>query len=161
MGNEMSEQKFNTALNTLSEFIKNEKTDYTLTRTTEHIRVCANNSVVILALGSMRLVLADSEHNAYIVIQPVQIQEHGIDKLVYITQFDDDFERTYDTLDINYGELFQYSTLYNYDFGIIEKLMPKYLEVLRNLLDSHLTDSVDNTILVESIENIKAAISKE
>jgi hypothetical protein len=34
------------------------------------------------------------------------------------------------------GELFQYGTLHDFDFGIVSDIVPKYLELLESLKDS-------------------------
>jgi|AGFT01.1.fsa_nt_gi hypothetical protein len=113
---------------------------------------------VIIGAGTLRLVYSDNAKNASIAINPAIVSvgsyERGLD--LTLTVLESGFKTSYNRLYVDGGELFQYSTVHDFDFGIIPELMTKYLELLKEMKTS--PRLVSKEFIDQAIENVSEAV---
>lgn len=128
----------------------------TVSTTQDQIQYNNGDLTIVLGFGSLRVIVVDNDKSASITFTPVEIEvgtfklDRGLQLSLYSTTYRDHRESMF----IGGGELFQLSTLYDFDFGIVKEIVPKYLELLESLRDS----SQESKIHMETYELAVTAI---
>lgn len=143
----------------LTDYFSNK--DYTangVMRSADIFTVSSKYKTVTFGINTLRFVFGDDEKNATISINPLNIEigSYIRDVELVLQVLSSGFTNKYNRLYVDGGELFQYSTVHDFDFGIIPDLMTKYLELLKVLKDSPRNIAKDN--LDQAIKNVSQAV---
>lgn len=113
-------------------------TQSTISTTQDQIQHNLGDLTIILGYGSLRLMVVDNDKSASIAFTPVDIEvgTFKLNKSLQLALYSTEYRETRESMFMGGGELFQLSTLYDFDFGIVKDIVPKYLELLKALKDS-------------------------
>lgn len=117
------------------------------------------NYSVILGRDTLRLVVTDSDKNAIIAFNPTKVSvgsfERGIE--LNISIHESKLNESYSRLYIDCGELFQLSTLHDFDFVIVKEIYTKYLELLKVMKESTRVNG-EKLLIDDAIQNISDTV---
>lgn len=129
-----------------------------LTLTDDHIQYVNGDITIVIGFNSLRCLFIDNKKFASITMIPAEVNAGSLTLqcetkfALYNSEFRHDFPGLY----IDGGSTFQMSTLYDFDFGIIKDIMPKYLRVLEALVISSKTEKkVHQPTLQNAIESVR------
>lgn len=105
---------------------------HNITLTDDHIQYVKDDITIVVGFNSLRLLYVDNKKFASITMVPTEVQAGAlmIPRETKLALYNTDFRKDVSTLYISGAETFQLSTLYDFDFGILKDIVPKYLEVL-------------------------------
>lgn len=129
-----------------------------ITLTEDHIQFVKDDITVIIGFNSLRLLVVDNKKFASIAMVPAEVTAGTlvIPCETKLALYNTDFRKEVSGLYISGAETFQMSTLYDFDFGILKEIMPKYLEVLEVLRTAPKTEKkVHTPTLEDSIESVR------
>lgn len=114
---------------------------------------------IILGLDTLRCVYNQNSKNAIIGLTPskTSIGSYVRDIDLTFSVLSDGFNTNYNRLYVDGGELFQYSTVHDFDFTIYKDFLAKYLELLKVLKVSPRIKNPSPTI-DEAIDNVSEAL---
>ncbi|WNV47186.1 hypothetical protein ENKO_077 [Klebsiella phage fENko-Kae01] len=151
--------ELNVVFQKLTDYFSNK--DYTsngVMRSADIFTVSSKYKTVTFGINTLRFVFGDDEKNATISINPLQVEigSYVRDVELVLQVLSSGFTSKYNRLHVDGGELFQFSTVHDFDFGILPELMTKYLELLKVLKDSPRSIAKDN--VDQAIENVTKAV---
>ena len=93
---------------------------------------------LILGRDTLRLTYSDNDKNAIISFTPCKISIGSFEREIelHLNCYTSNMTETYNRLYVDGGELFQFSTVHDFDFGMLPELYTKYLELLKVMKDS-------------------------
>lgn len=108
---------------------------HNVTMTDDHIQYVKDDITIVIGFNSLRLLYVDNGKYASITMVPTDVQAGSlvIPRETKLALYNTDFRKDVSSLYISGAETFQLSTLYDFDFGILKDIMPKYLEILEVL----------------------------
>lgn len=131
--------------------------------TATDLQCCVENNILWFGSVSASLTMCFTNKDVIFTINPtdVQIGSTVRPSAIKISVLNEDFSRLY-KLDIDDGELFQLSTIYDFDFLVLKKIMTKYLELLKVLPERKLNlSALDDDMVLEAIENIEKVMNSK
>lgn len=126
--------------------------------TDDHIQYSKDEISIVIGLNSLRMLLVDNNLFASITMVPVEVSAGSlvIPCETKLALYNTDFRKDVSGLYISSSETFQISTLYNFDFGILNSVVPKYLKVLERMSTSPKTaKKVHAPTLEAAIESVR------
>lgn len=147
-------KNLNTILNEYTHYFNGSKTNNISCTGTIYQGSCGTESI-IMGIDTLRCTYFDSDKNASISFSPATISVGSFEMKpeLKISVFDSDLHNTYSRLHIDGGELFQLSTVHDFDFMCIPILYTKYLELLKVVKLSERYKN-DSTFLDDAIANL-------
>lgn len=133
---------------------------HNVTITDDHVQYVKDSVTVVIGLNSLRLLFVDNDKFASITMVPTDVQAGSlvIPREMKLALYNTDFRKDVSSLYISGAETFQLSTVYDFDFGILKDIVPKYLEVLEVLKIAPKTDKkVHVPTLEAAIESVREA----
>lgn len=121
--------------------------------------ITLENENVIIGTDTLRCVFNANDKSAIIGITPVstKVGSYLSDIDLTISVINDGFTNKYNRLYVDGGELFQYSTVHDFDFTIYKDFLAKYLVLLKVLKVSPRIKK-DHPTIDEAIKNVEEAV---
>lgn len=129
-----------------------------ITLTDDHLQYVKDDITVVIGFNSLRLLVVDNKKYASITMVPTEVHAGTlvIPCETKLALYNTEYRHEVSGLYISGAETFQMSTLYDFDFGILKDIIPKYLEVLEELVTSSKTEKkVHTPTLLSAIESVR------
>lgn len=140
------------------EYVNGGRTAKTITRTNDHIQYSHDDITIVIGFNSLRMIIVDNDKAASITMVPaaISVGSLSLDCETTFALYNTEYRHTFGGLYIDGGETFQNSTVYDFDFGIVKSIVPKYLQVLEAMsLSPEMKPNVHATTLANAIENVR------
>jgi len=123
-------------------------------------QITIENETVIIGHDTLRLVYTNTDKTASVAFSPAKISVGSYVREVELnlSVMNDGYKNTYNRLHVDGGELFQLSTVYDFDFTILQDILAKYLELLKVMKTSDKLNN-DHPQIDEAIKNISEAVA--
>lgn len=114
---------------------------------------------IIIGRDTLRFTYSDNEKNAMISFTPVKASVGSFEQPINLNLscFTSGLSESYSRLYVDGGELFQYSTVHDFDFAILPELYTKYLELLKAMKESPVVKG-EKLLIDEAIQNISDTV---
>lgn len=101
-------------------------------------QITIGDESLIIGRDTHRFTYSNNKKNATITFNPTELSVGSFTQPIQLTLscFESGLNETYSRLYIDGGELFQFSTVHDFDFSILPELYTKYLELLKLMKES-------------------------
>lgn len=122
-------------------------------------QITTGTETMIIGRDTLRFTYSDNEKNAMISFTPVKATVGSFEQPLNLTLscFESGLNEPYSRLHVDGGELFQYSTVHDFDFAIIPDLYTKYLELLKEMKESPVVKG-EKLLIDEAIQNLSDTV---
>lgn len=114
---------------------------------------------LIIGRDTLRFTYSDNVKNAMISFTPTKVAVGSFERPLELNLscFESGLNESYSRLHVDGGELFQYSTVHDFDFSILPELYTKYLELLKAMKESP-TVKGEKLLIDEAIQNLSDTV---
>lgn len=122
-------------------------------------QITVGSETLIIGRDTLRFTYSDNEKNVIISFSPSKISVGSFEQEqnLNLTCIPTGLNETYSRLHIDGGELFQFSTVHDFDFTIIPVLYTKYLELLKLFKESPVVKG-EKLLIDEAIQNLSDTV---
>lgn len=122
-------------------------------------QITIGTETLIVGRDTLRCTYSDNAKNVIIAFTPCKTSVGSYERPIELNLscFESGLSESYSRLHVDGGELFQFSTVHDFDFSILPEIFAKYLELLKVMKESPLVKG-EKLLIDEAIQNLSDTV---